>query len=148
MKKRDFITVKDFDGRVLVSYLYEKDKCVPVLKKKEDGTIYAEVKIVKGKRKGVVVSIGEGIIGWSLCKTNTTINHDFYIEKGDVFDKEVGIDKALRRAILAAGMRVSERASFYSTIHFSLAGLYEEMDERSRKYFKYDLSDLPKEESK
>jgi hypothetical protein len=122
MNKR-ILTLDDF-GKVLVSYLYEPDQLQAVIEygKWEPRAV---LETVKGKRKGVVVAVGSGILGWSLCCTS----------KGDVFDKGKALNIALQRADLASAMDHSERLNFYEKVPFSIIDLFEEMELRSEKYF-------------
>lgn len=131
------LTLKDFGGKVLVSYFYEQDKMVPVIEHTLAGPI-AKIEVIKGKKRGVIVSIGNGIIGWALCNTK-----DHWSPKGgwcqpDVFDKAKGIDLALQRAKIASKLTYRERLSFYSKVPFTLKPLFDEMNTRSQKYFQVD----------
>lgn len=119
------LTLKDFDGKVLVSYLYSPDKLVPKISYKMWGPI-AELETIKGKKRGIVVAIGNGIIGWSLCNSE------------DEFDKAKGLDLALKRAKIAAQLNYRERRSFYQKVPFSLKELFDTMDIRSQKYFQVE----------
>lgn len=117
------LELKDFDGKVLVSYLREPDTYVSVL----DWTILgpsSHVELEKGAIRGVVVALDKDIIGWSLCS------------KRDVFNKKIGLSIALNRAVKASSMTAYERVYFYNSIPFSLDELTGEMIMRSEEYFK------------
>ena len=117
------LELKDFDGKVLVSYLREPDTYSAVL----DWTILgpnSHVEITKGAYLGVVVALDKNVIGWSLCS------------KRDVIDKKKGLSIALNRAVKASLMTAYERQDFYESIPFSLDNLIEDMDIRAEEYFK------------
>jgi len=124
------LTLKDFDSKVLVSYLYTPNKLVPKIFYKIWGPT-AELETIKGQKRGVVVSIGDGIIGWSLCNIKSGLD-------GDKFDKAKGIDLALRRAKIASQLTYGERRSFYQKVPFSIKELFDMMDLRSQKYFQIE----------
>jgi hypothetical protein len=139
------LELKDFK-KVLVSYLYEPDKVDAVVVKNEDGSPKAELRIRKGKKRGVIVALDDGVFGWSLCNTKpqqltfpTVVDNNgnpLTIKiAGDVFDKKVGLDKALKRAVIASNLTVQERASFYSKIPATLWDLLAQMDKRAKHYF-------------
>lgn len=127
------LKLKDFE-KVLVSYLKEDDKVVAVVNHKMDGPA-AELVTIQGARRGVVVAIAPGIIGWSLCNKKGHYDKNFNYHEPDVFDKAVGIDLALKRAKIAEGLNPMARSAFYSKIPFSLDELSDEMFLRSHKYF-------------
>lgn len=112
---RKLLELSDFNGQVLVQYKRKSNK----------------------QLKGVVVAIGAGIIGWSLC------------DNKDIFKKDKAIDIALRRA-LAAKAKLEEGSSnfwnCYDKIPQSLFEILEKIEERSDKYFKenkvMNMSDL------
>lgn len=116
-------TIDDFDGKVLVQYLRKKDKFIPVLNKKLDGPD-VKINFIKGEKQGVVVAIGNGIIGWSMC------------DPADVFSKTKGIHIALERANYASTLSVDELTEFYSKVPQSLEVIAIEMLQRSFSYFK------------
>ena len=114
------------DQKILIEYLYKKDKIVPVINYKMDGP-NADIKVIKGRPIGVVVAIGSSIIGWSLC------------DKKDKFNKKVGLELALIRANLAAAIDSEYLESFYlNSVPFTLSDLVYKMNERSLKYFQED----------
>jgi len=86
--------------------------------------------LIEYKRKGfkrvtgVVVAIGPGIIGWSLCK------------HPDVFHKQKGFEIALGRAKRVAELGPEDETEYYDKMPFSLHDLALKMHERSVKYFK------------
>ena len=120
-------TVEDFGGNVLVHYLRKKDKVVPVIRHKMDGGVdgmYADLFVEKGQRIGVVVAIGPGILGWSLC------------DSADVFDRDKGLHIALGRAVHAEIIEPITRINFYATVPDSLLDICKAMMIRSLQYFK------------
>ena len=86
--------------------------------------------LIEYKRKGfkrvsgIMVAIGPGIIGWSLCRYP------------DVFNKQKGFEIALGRAKRAAELALEDGGSYYEKIPFSMIDLAEKMRDRSIKYFK------------
>lgn len=118
------LALTDFNG-VLVSYLKEPDKKIAVLNPKPFGP-EAIVQVIKGKKRGVVVAIAPGIIGWSLCS------------KKDSFDREKGIGIALGRALTALAMDDNDREDFYMEVPDSLVDIFNDMIERAEKYFQAD----------
>ena len=122
------LQLSDFK-KVLLAYLKEEDTVKAVVSHKMDGPT-AELVTIKGGKRGVVVAIAPGIIGWSLCNTKDT-----WFNKADVFNKKVGISMALKRAQIAQGLSSEGRASFYQKIPFSIAELAESMHARSFQYF-------------
>lgn len=118
------LTLQSVEGKVLVEYVREEDKKTPILVLTNEGLVNS-VMIEKGKVKGMVIAIGDGIIGWSLCN------------KKDTFNKEIAIDIAMKRALVAKGLSLKSRSSFYSRLPFSLNEAFNKMEERSEKYFKY-----------
>ena len=117
------LTLKDFD-KVLVSYKRKKDRYVPSIFKDMFGDPCATVTKVRGEIKGVIVSTGPGIIGWSLC------------DKKDTFDKAAGLNIALTRAKIAARLSLRDRESFYLKVPVTLLDEAEAMMDRSELYFK------------
>ena len=77
----------------------------------------------KIQKVGVLVSIGYGIIGWSLC-------HQY-----DKFDKDMAIHIAISRAEKAIEMSPSERELYYERIPRSIRKKFLKMCERSLKYY-------------
>lgn len=117
------LTLNDFN-KVLVEYQREKDKMVPLI----ENTILgprAYIDIVRGKRVGVVVAIGDGVLGWSLCNSK------------DEFDKEKGLSIALHRAHYAGSLSIRGREEIYQKVPDSLIELFKKVNERSSRYFKY-----------
>jgi len=145
------LTLKNFD-KVLVSYLYEPDTytakvvyvSVPVIEGQADtGKMMprAILETVKGKRKGVVVAIGAGQIGWSMCNTKPGWSRKEGWHEGDVFDREKGLSLALKRADIASRLNRWERESFYTKVPDSIIDLFEEMDFRAQLYFPEEVED-------
>ena len=66
MQKKS-LTLKDFDSKVLVSYLKEDDRLQSAIDYRCEGGPKAILEVVKGERLGVVVALGAGVFGWSLC---------------------------------------------------------------------------------
>lgn len=127
------LTLKDFDGKVLVSYLYEPDQYVAKVKY-VDGKPTAILEVVKGKKRGVVVAIGANILGWSVC--NTELN--YVSGKGfvaDVFDKEKGLGIALERANFVSHFDNSDRELYYEKVPMKMQNLFNKMKLDSEKYF-------------
>lgn len=77
-----------------------------------------------GTPKGVVVAIGAGKLGWSLCKSP------------DVFNKKKGLSIALDRAVKASQMILFDRLAFYEKCPFTLEEEFFKMKSRSFQYFK------------
>lgn len=90
----------------------------------------------KNELKGVVVSIGRGIVGWSLC------------HKNDIFSKEEGRDLAIKRALKLQHLQSqglesgnmeafnSYKEKFTNRIPQTMESTFEEMSHRSEIYFK------------
>lgn len=116
------LTTKDF-GKVLITYKRKKSRYVPVLQHKMDGNTTATAVKIKGDIKGVIVAIDSDVVGWSLC------------DKKDKFNKEFGIDLALKRARIASKLSIDGRNSFYCKVPFTLWTDFAEMLERSQHYF-------------
>jgi hypothetical protein len=76
-----------------------------------------------GKRKGVVVAIGNGYIGWALCKAS------------DAFTSEQALNIALGRALKSSKLSSKELMDYYEDIPTSMNALVENMLTRSAKYF-------------
>jgi hypothetical protein len=77
-----------------------------------------------GNLKGVVMAIGKGIYGWSMC------------DPKDQFSKERGLNIAYNRALKARELNEEERAKYYSTIPHSLRSLFNKVEERANRYYK------------
>lgn len=116
------LNVKDFP-KVLVQYARTKSKVTAVLCGVDSADYIPYVNYEKGKKFGVVVAIDKDILGWSLCN------------KRDRFNKEKGLAIALGRAALASEMTASERFDFYNRVPDSLVDLFEEIRDRSEKYY-------------
>lgn len=116
-------------GKVLVEFLREDDKLVAVLDVNPLGIPMARVEKIRGKKIGVVVAIGDGILGWSLCNSK------------DEFDKEKGLSIALSRAHYAGSLSIRGREELYQKVPFSMEKLFSKMSERSSRYFKFEEED-------
>lgn len=141
------LTLKNFD-RVLVSYLYAPDQLIAKVSYKRLNGPEAVLETVRGKRKGVVVALGAGILGWSLCNPKGGYSSKKGYYAGDVFDKAKGLDLALKRADIASGLNPVDREAFYDKVPFSVLELFEEMEVRAALYFARDADvnendDLP-----
>ena len=113
-------------NKVLVEFLREDDKFIAVLDTNSLGIPMARVQKITGKRIGVVVATGDGILGWSLCNSK------------DEFDKEKGLSIALSRAHYAGSLSIRGREELYQKVPFSMEKLFNKMLERSSRYFKYE----------
>ena len=137
------LTLKDFDSKVLVSYLREDDRLQSAIDYTKPGGPQAVLEVVKGERIGVVVALGAGIFGWSLCNKKEQLipiidvdgSVTFVRTAGDTFDKAVGLDKALQRAKIAQSLDAEARFSFYKKVPYTLSNLFEEMTERAEIYY-------------
>lgn len=110
--------------KILIEYLYEKDKLVSYIDYTKLGP-EARINIIKGKKIGVVVAIGASIMGWSLCR------------KGDTFNKVEGIRFAKERARFISYVDSNKLEEFYANeVPYSLNELILKMNNRSIKYFK------------
>lgn len=119
------LKLNDFN-KVLVEFLREDDKFIAVLDTNSLGIPMAHVQKIAGKRIGVVVATGDGILGWSLCNSK------------DEFDKEKGLNIALSRAHYAGSLSIRGREELYQKVPFSMEKLFNKMLERSSRYFKYE----------
>lgn len=126
MKTKKLKTLKDFE-KPLVSYIYKPSEIVAYVDWKLNGPI-PKLKEIPAEKKGILIAIGAGIVGWSLCKQT---NKDF-----DVFNKEIGIDLALRKAEIASKLTHLQKESFYADVPQSIWEEFELMMERSYKYYK------------
>lgn len=116
------LTTKNFENKVILEYYRDS----------------------KGNPQGVVVAIGPGILGWSLCS------------KFDTFTKEQGKNIALHRAVKARNLSdlkkiyettdedgdileysSSEREEFYVTVPDSLVATWNKIMQRSYIYYKH-----------
>lgn len=120
------LTLKSVEGKVLVEYFHGEDiKTSIIIMTTEDGPMKKGVLIQRGPIIGMVVAIDDGVIGWSLCN------------KKDIFNKEIAIDIAVKRALISKNLSLRARDNFYSKVPFSLNELFLRMEERSEKYFNY-----------
>jgi hypothetical protein len=137
------LTLKDFDGKVLVSYLKEDDRLQSAIDYRCEGGPKAILEVVKGERIGVVVALGAGVFGWSLCNkkdqlvpvAETSGEIVVISVPGDTFDKAIGLDKALQRAKIAQSLDAENRVSFYKKVPYTLSNLFEQMTERAEIYY-------------
>ena len=116
------LSLKSFP-KALVQYARTKSKVIPVLVQTDSIGYDGYAQFEGGKKFGVVVAIDRDVLGWSLCN------------KRDSFDKDKGLAIALGRAALVSEMTTAERSEYYEQIPQSLVKVFEEMKERSRKYF-------------
>lgn len=154
------LTIKDFN-KVLVQYLYDKPilkttvaseplagftKVIVDTKQVSDVEIqelYVSITGHKGSKRGVVVALDNGVFGWSLCNTRShkkTIidengNTVTITTKGDVFDKRIALDKALKRAEIAKYLNPEQRVSFYAKLPETLLDIFGEIEQRAKYYF-------------
>ena len=137
------LTLKDFDSKVLVSYLKEDDRLQSAIDYRCEGGPKAILEVVKGERLGVVVALGAGVFGWSLCNKKEQLVSVIDVSgevtvitvPGDTFDKAIGLDKALQRAKIAQSLDAEARFSFYKKVPYTLSNLFEEMTERAEIYY-------------
>lgn len=138
------LTIKDFE-HVLVSYFSKPDKLVAKInmKKDVDGNPVPVpcLEVKKGEKKGVLVAIGPGIIGWSKCNTSEGYNAYGEYHYADDFDRARGLDIALGRAQRAALLDPTEREMFYSKVPHSMEEAFEEIKGRSYAYFQINDSE-------
>ena len=143
------LTVKDFKNKVLISYYRKNDKFdakVVYNVTDESGDTYRIPKAVlnytRGEIKGIVVAIGPGILGWSLCRTGSSYDPIFReIHSGDKFDKKIGLHIALERARIAQSLSHTDRVNFYEKLPSSLEKDFAKMMDRSYTYFSNDDED-------
>lgn len=85
--------------------------------------------------KGVVVAIGPGMVGWALRN------------KKDKFDKKLGLNIALKRALKMKGLNEEESVQYVlDHLPRSLEDMFDEMVERSYLYFKSTIKLTPSKE--
>ena len=121
------LKLSDFE-KPLVAYKRKPSKMKAYVSISEDGTEYIpKLQYVKGEIRGIVVSLGYGIIGWSLCN------------KKDHFDFKLGMDKALNRALIAATLSDRNRSSFYLKVPTTLLQLFQDMEERSMHFYNKEV---------
>lgn len=118
-------TLKEFE-KPLVSYIYNPGELVAYIDYKLSGPV-ARIKENPAEKKGILIAIGPGIVGWSLCRSGKIF---------DKFNKEVGIDIALKKAVIASKLTTLQRDSFYGKVPRSISEEFERMMERSYKYYK------------
>lgn len=139
------LTLKDFQN-VLVSYHKDPDELVAkvdyttLIDDEGNPVPRAILETVKGEKRGVLVAIGPGIIGWSLCNVKPGWTNGIYHE-GDKFDKAKGIDLALRRAKIAQSLDLFGKTSFYQKVPFTLQEEFDKMIDRSFSYFQVPESE-------
>ena len=145
------LKLKDFLNANL-QYYYSTDKIIPLVEIKKTKTEGYEI-VPKAQRvripKGLVVAIGPGIVGWSMCNDSEKIitiedpedKDSVIIEslKGDSFNKELGIHIALNRANYAATIGAAQREIYYENVPQTLRKLFNKMMEKS--YTKFSESD-------
>lgn len=135
------LTLKDFP-QALVTYHRKPTKYTSKVvyneMKDENGFSYtvptAVIDRVRGEKKGVLVAIGPGIVGWSMCKEPTRYFSDLY-DDGDKFDKAIGMHIAFSRAIKAKELSTYDREMLYDNVPTTLQPAFAEMVDRSFKYF-------------
>lgn len=121
------LKLSDFE-KPLVAYKRKPSKIKAYVGISENGTEYVpKLQYVKGEIIGIVVSLGYGIIGWSLCN------------KKDCFNFELGMDKALKRALIAASLNNRNRSSFYANVPTTLIQLFQDMEERSMYFYNREV---------
>lgn len=134
------LTLKDFPN-VLVSYLNEPDQLVAkvdylkLVDPQGNPVARAVLETIKGERRGVVVAIGPGIVGWSLCHVKAGWGRDGRWHEADKFNKAKGLDLALQRAKISATLDLVGKTSFYQKVPFSIQKEFDKMVERSFHYF-------------
>lgn len=74
--------------------------------------------------KGIVVALDNGIIGWSLCN------------RRDKFNKEKGLEIAIRRAEKSSILTPAKLRKYYEAIPQSMRDTSYFVLERSKRYFK------------
>lgn len=120
---------KDF-GKVLLQYINTPDK-VTAYVDYSTGIPVAKLKVVKGKRIGVVVSVGHGIMGWSLCNETKEIEG-----KKDVYNQKLAMKIALNRANHAAYLEEDDLEDYYeNNLPYSIGDTFMRVYQRSLKYF-------------
>lgn len=110
-------------SKTLIKYFRKPDCYKAVIVHKMFGPS-ARLEFVKGEKRGVIVAIGAGKVGWSLC------------DKLDKFDKTVGLEKAIERAEFLITASDTERALYFANVPRSMTSDVEEMVKRSFDYFK------------
>ena len=111
------------ETKLLISYLRKKPVVNYVINEKLDGLSVTK-QVQKGAKKGVVVAIGAGILGWSMC------------DDWDEYNNKKGLLIATRRAEASAKMTPEERIAFYEKVPQSLTETFLTMKDRSVTYFK------------
>lgn len=134
------LTLKDFPS-VLVSYFKDSDKQIAkidytkLIDDEGNPVPRAYIETVKGGKRGVLVAIGPGIVGWSLCNVKHGWDKNGHWHDADTFDKAKGIDLALKRAKISEGLDLVGKTGFYSKVPFTLEKEFAKMVERSFHYF-------------
>lgn len=117
---------------------------------------YIRSRNARRSRIGVIVAIGFNQVGWSICKRSSRILIDaealtemseenplvstvtekrvYKVTQGDKFDFEIAYKKAIKRA--------SDNSDL-ANVPNSILEKYEEMMERSRRYFGKNMPELP-----
>ena len=137
------LTLKNF-SRVLVSYYRRPAKYEAKVVMRQDvdsegrhvNVPTAVLKTSKGLKKGILVAIGPGIVGWSLCKDSWSPRS--YVGPDD-FNQQIGMHIALNRALAVQEMGLVEKAEFAAKVPETLKKDYTEMIFRSFRYFKEDV---------
>ena len=113
-------------ANMLIKYIYESTKYEAVVKIDKWGNHYAELQKNKGKLIGAMVSIGSGVVGWSLCNKKDKYK----------FSKELALDIAFNRAFIIDELSKSKQKEYYNKVPMSIKEDVDRMLERSEKYFK------------
>lgn len=112
------LTLKDFNNKVLIQYIYDVkfgEQCDCCFHRKHTS-----------KKIGVVVAVGPGIIGWSLC------------HKDDVFNKDIALHIALTRANELSALSYEDRFEILNNIPKKALNILDNMLMRSFAYYKSD----------
>lgn len=123
----------------LIEYIRTPKKTVAKIKNTKSGKVPYLTEI-GGNPIGVIVAIGPGMVGYSVCNTASKFD---YAEIGDVklirlaeapddFSKEVAFDIALSRA----EMSPTERLEFLKETPLKIKKRVDKMVERSYAYYK------------
>lgn len=111
------------ETKLLISYLRKKPVVNYLINEKLDGLSVTK-QVQKGAKKGVVVAIAAGVLGWSMC------------DDWDEYDNKKGLLIATKRAEAASKMTPEERSKFYEKVPQSLTETFLIMEDRSMTYFK------------
>ena len=142
------LTLKDFP-QALITYYRKPNKYTAKVVYNEVADDFgnlvsiptAVLDCVRGERKGVLVAIGPGIVGWSMCKEPVLLLSPYRFREGDDFNKALGLHIALTRAIKVKAMSTWDKQEFYDSIPTTMQPAFKEMMDRSYKYFQ-----IPNEE--